>query len=201
MNRHLLLAALLALLFAGGATAAPFWSIKPVGPSPNNVYSFYIDGDNLNNTFDTIFFQVKAHGAASFINTNSGAVAGVPRPAGDPFTYPNRMITADPLDFPGGLGLTQVGLLNNAKELSYTAGKLGGTVTTGNELNGDLFLGNVMSAPGFFCFTFQIQLITAGNVVYDTGILDACPEPTSTALAAVGLVGLMAVRRRLASRR
>jgi opacity protein-like surface antigen len=196
MQRNFLLATLLALLLAGEATAAPIWSVKPIGPAANNVYSFYIDGDNLNGTFDTIFFQVKARGAASFINTNSGAVGGVPRPAGAAFTYPNRMITADPLDFPGGLALTQVGLVNNAQELSYTAGKLGGTISTGAEANGDLFLGNVMTAPGFFCFTFQIQLITAGNVVYDTQVLEACPEPAGLSIAALGFTGLIAVRRR-----
>ncbi|MBL9165333.1 MAG: hypothetical protein JNL18_21580 [Planctomycetaceae bacterium] len=199
MKSHLLLATLLTLFLAGGATASPIWSVKPVGPSANNVGSFYIDGDNLNGTFDTIFFQVKAHGATSFINTNSGAVAGIPRPAGQPFTYPNRMITADPLDFPGGLALTQVGLVNNAQELSYTAGKLGGTISTGAEVNGDLFLGNVMTAPGFFCLTFQIQLITAGNVVYDTGVVDLCPEPASLSIAALSFVGLLVASRRFHS--
>ncbi len=58
------------------ATAAPLWSIKPVGPAANNVYSFYVDGDNLNGIFDTIFFQTKAT-IGTFINNNSGAVAGV----------------------------------------------------------------------------------------------------------------------------
>jgi hypothetical protein len=197
MKRPLLLASLLALLIAGEAAAAPFYNIKPIGPASNNVYNFYIDGDNLNGTFDTIFFQVKAL-VGSFINNNSGAVGGVPRPAGDDFTYPNRMITADPLDFPGGLALTQVGLVNTAQELSYTAGKLGGTVTTAAEANGDLFLGNVdMTYPGGG--TFQIQLIAAGNVVYDSQPLtfgSIFPEPASLSIAALGFTGLVAVRRR-----
>jgi hypothetical protein len=88
-------------LFAQAAAAnAAVISIKPVGASANNVYSFYVDGEASNGAFDTIFFEVKAFGAASFINTNSGALGGVPRPAGEAFTYPNRMLNADPLDFP-----------------------------------------------------------------------------------------------------
>lgn len=191
--------AMLSLALCGliqSASAGPIWSVKPVGASANNVYSFFVDGDNLNGAFDTIFFQAKAT-IGTFINNNSGAVAGVPRPAGDPFTYPNRMITADPVDFPGGLALTQVGLVNTAQELSYTAGKLGGTVTTANEVNGDLFLGNVnLSGAGG---AVQIQLISAGSVLYDTGILaygPIIPEPAGLSIAALGFTGLVAVRRR-----
>ncbi|MBL9165334.1 MAG: PEP-CTERM sorting domain-containing protein [Planctomycetaceae bacterium] len=186
------------------ASAGPIWSVKPIGQSANNVYSFYIDGDNLNGTFDTIFFQAKAT-SGTFTNNNSGAVAGVPRPAGDPFTYPNRMITADPLDFPGGLALTQVGLVNNAQELSYTAGKLGGTISTGAEVNGDLFLGNIKLSGPYANFSWQMQLITGGVVMYDTGILTTffppdpdpdVPEPASLSLAMLGFAGSLAVRRR-----
>ncbi|MBL9165335.1 MAG: PEP-CTERM sorting domain-containing protein [Planctomycetaceae bacterium] len=195
--KKILALALTLVVAASTANAAPIWSVKPVGQAPNDVYSIYIDGDNLNGTFDTIFFQAKAT-TGTFINTNSGAAAGVPRPAGEAFTYPNRMITADPLDFPGGLALTQVGLVNTAQELSYTAGKLGGTVSTGAEVNGDLFLGNVNTSAGGGG-TFQIQLITGGNVVYDTGVLAfPVPEPATFALAGLGLVGLVAASRRKA---
>jgi len=197
MKKIFALALTLVVAAASAASAAPIWSVKPAGNAPNSTYSFYIDGDNLNGTFDTVFFQTKAI-TGTFLNNNSGAVAGVPRPAGDQFTYPNRMVTADPLDFPGGLGLTQVGLVNTAQELSYTAGKLGGTVSTGNEPSGDLFLGNVNTTAGGGG-TFQIQLITGGNIVYDTGILNfPIPEPATFALAGLGLVGVVAAGRRRA---
>ena len=112
------------------------------------------------------------------------------------------MITADPLDFPGGLALTQVGLVNTAQELSYTAGKLGGTVTTAAEPNGDLFLGNVNLSGPTAGFTFQVQLISAGNVIYDPGVIvgpPIVPEPASFSIAALSFFGLLAAGRRFHS--
>jgi hypothetical protein len=193
-------AALFCLFVQSTAANATNISVKPIGDSPNNVYSFYIDGGAANGAFDTIFFEAKAFGGASFINLNSGAFGGVPRPAGELFTYPNRMLTADPLDFPGGLGLTQVGLVNNGHELSYTAGKLGGTITTAAEPQGDLFLGNVLVSPGHYLFYngfVHVQLISAGNVIFDETI--GTPEPAGLSIAALGFTGLVAVRRRCCS--
>lgn len=193
-------AAILCLVAQSATATAATISIKPVNASANNVYSFYVDGEGSNGAFDTIFFQSKAFNG-SYINLNSGAVAGVPRAAGDLFTYPNRMLTADPVDFPGALGLTQVGLINNGQELSYTVGKLGGTMTTAAEVNGDLFLGNVMLSGGHFWANIyvRIQLISAGNVIFDQAI--GTPEPASLSIAALGFVNLLAVRRRIAAKR
>ncbi|QDT72961.1 hypothetical protein [Lacipirellula limnantheis] len=197
MKQTVLLAAFIATAFFRPVVAAEF-VVKP-NISLNNVYNFYVDGGNFNGSFDTIFFQAKSY-RGSFINANSGASAGVPRPPGDLFTYPNRMLTADPLDFPGGLALTQVGLINNGQELSFTVGKLGGTITTAAENAGDLFLGNVMMSSGGG-FSYQIQLISAGNVLYDTGINTipltdpTFPEPSGLVIAAVGMVGLLSSRR------
>lgn len=198
MKKILSIAFALSLFVVASTTsiAAPVSLVKPVGLAPNNTYSFFIDGAELNGTFDTIYFQAVPV-VGTFANANSGAVAGVPRPAGAEFTYPNRMITADPLDFPGGLALTQVGLVNTAQELSYTAGSLGGTVTTAAEVDGDLFLGNVnMTAGGNG--TYQIQLIAGGNVLYDSGAkpFGIIPEPTSIAMAGLGMIGLVAAARR-----
>ena len=191
-------AAILCLVAQSATATAASITIKPVGSNPDSVYSLYVDGEASNGAFDTIFFEAKAFGAASFINVNSGAVAGVPRPAGQLFTYPNRMLNADPLDFPGALGLTQVGLVNNGKELSYTVGSLGGTMTTAAQADGDLFLGNVkVSDPHSFWTNlyFHVQLISAGNVIFDDSF--GVPEPASLSIAAFGFAGLIATRRRL----
>jgi len=199
MKQYLtLFAAILGWLAIEQAAAAPMFAVKPIDVSPNNVYSFYVDGAELNGSFDTIYFQAKPTGG-TFINQLSGALGGVPRPPGDLFSYPNRLLTADPLDFPGGLALTQVGLVNTPQELSFTVGKLGGTLTTADQVNGDLFLGNVNLSGPTAGFTFQVQLISAGNVIYDPGILvgpPIVPEPASFSIAALSFVGLMAAGRR-----
>jgi hypothetical protein len=43
--------------------------------------------------------------------------------------------------------------------------------------------------------SWQIQLITAGNIIYDTGII-VFPEPASFSIAALSFVGLLAAGRR-----
>lgn len=98
MKKIFAIALTLVVAVASSATAASI-SVKPVGTAANNVYSIYVDGEASNGAFDTIYFKVTPS-TGTFINTNSGAAAGVPRPAGDAFTYPNRMLNADPLDFP-----------------------------------------------------------------------------------------------------
>lgn len=195
MKKIFALALAFVVAAASAATAATI-SVKPVGTAANNTYSVYIDGEASNGAFDTIFFKAVPT-IGTFANTNGGAVAGVPRPAGAEFTYPNRMLNADPVDFPGALNLTQVGLLNTAQELSFTVGALGGTVTTGAQPDGDLFLGNLNLTAGGAA-TAQIQLISAGNVIFDQTVPVPVPEPATLALAGLGLVGLVAARRRKA---
>ena len=194
MKKIFAIALTLVVAVASSATAASI-SVKPVGTAANNVYSIYVDGEASNGAFDTIYFKVTPS-TGTFINTNSGAAAGVPRPAGDAFTYPNRMLNADPLDFPGALGLTQVGLVNTAQELSFTVGALGGTVSTAAQPGGDLFLGNVMLSGGHFWANIyvRIQLISAGNVIFDDAT--GTPEPASFSIAALGFAALVTVRRR-----
>ncbi|MCC6491785.1 MAG: PEP-CTERM sorting domain-containing protein [Pirellulales bacterium] len=164
----------------------------------NTAISLYLDGGAENGQFDTIFVSLKPNGSATFANQNSGAAAGVPRPAGEAFSYPNRMLTADPLDFPGGLALSQVGLVNTPQELSFAVGKAGGTLTTADQPGGKLFLANVdfpaiaQGAKG----TATVQLISAGNLVVELN--RAIPEPTTLGLAGLSLLGLVAARRRMA---
>jgi hypothetical protein len=59
----------------------------------------------------------------------------------------------------------------------------------------------------FAHFTVQIQLITGGSVVYDTGVLSVPltypnptePEPASLSIAAIGFLSLLAAGRRLSA--
>lgn len=192
MKTILSLALSFTVLAASAAVAAPLASYKPNAAANN--YSIYIDGAELNGTFDTIFFQAKAT-AGTLLNNNNGNSLGAPRQPGDLFTYPNNMLTASPDDFPGALELTRVGLVNTAQELSYTAGALGGTVTTAGSPGG-LFLGNLNFSPGG-AGTFQVQLITAGTVVYDSGLQPVpIPEPATFAMAGLGMIGCVAAARR-----
>ncbi|MBL9165331.1 MAG: hypothetical protein JNL18_21570 [Planctomycetaceae bacterium] len=157
------------------------------------IYIFYVDGESLNGGFETIYFQAKATPPGKFANVPNGAAPpGVPRPPGDSFTYPNRMLIADPLDFPGALGLSMVGFINNGQELSYAVGNLFGTITTANQPNGDLFLANLY-VPDPTHFTATVQLISAGTVVFEA--TQTIPEPAAGLVALVGLSSLLAFRR------
>jgi hypothetical protein len=159
------------------------------------IYTFYVDGEALNGGFETIYFQAKATPPGKFANVISGIPGeeGRPRPPGQAFTYRNIMFTTDPLDFPGGLGLSMVGFINNGQELSYTVGNLFGTLTTANQPNGDLFLANLY-VPDSTAFTATVQLISAGTVVFEA--TQAIPEPAAGLVALVGLSNLLAFRRR-----
>lgn len=203
MNSRLLVLALLPLLSSTYAAAAPIALVKTF--DIDNVFGFYVDGSELNGQFDTLFFQAKAT-FGTFINQVSGNQAGAPRPAGHAFTYPNNMLTADPMDFPGALSLTRVGLVNTPQELSYAAANLGGVMTTAGSINGDLFLGNINLSTGGV-LSYQVQLLRAGNILFDSGVLSipltpdpTLPEPSSLSIAAIGgAVSLLAARRRRAA--
>jgi len=168
-----------------------------VVPAANNIYSFYIDGDDQNGKFETFYFEARAVTGA-FLNTSSGNVLGVPRPPGDPFTYPNGMITAHPEDFPDALMLSRLTYVNNSQELSYLVGRQFGPISTASQVGGDFFLGNVMLSDVQAIGTFRIWLLSAGRTVYDTGMLPfspTIPEPASLSVAVVGIIGLLSSRR------
>lgn len=154
------------------------------------IYTFYVDGESLNGGFETIYFQARTTPPGKFAKLNTGILA-VPRPPGNAFTYPNRMLIADPLDFPGALGLLRVGFINNGQELSYAVGNLFGTITTANQPNGDLFLANLY-VPDPTHFTATVQLISAGMVVFEA--TQTIPEPAAGLVALVGLSSLLAFR-------
>ncbi len=67
------------------ATSVPARAAQLSMTNNGAIYTFYVDGESLNGGFETIYFQAKA------------------TPPGDSFTYNNRMLHADPIDFPGAL--------------------------------------------------------------------------------------------------
>lgn len=213
MKHYLFLAVLLAFI-AGRAQAAPIWHIKPIGQAADSVWSFFIDGDNLNGAFNAIEFKTWTYPQGRFGNNNSGASAGVPRPPGQQFTYMNRMLGADPVDFPGGYHLAISNLVNTPRELSFTATALNGTISTAAEPGDDLFLGNFY-VPSFTVipdsyYLFRIRLLTAGAAAYDSGpiyyqmgpiTMDGppqwiVPEPATAFLGSAAGIALGAVTRR-----
>jgi hypothetical protein len=152
----------------------------------NDAFAIFLDGEEHNDQFETIFFQVKPNPPAEFTN-NSGGIFFV-RPPGRPFTYPNELLTQDPIDFPGGLALFQNGLVNIPQELSFTVANLFGTITTTPQPNGDLFLGNVNMPGAGASAKVTVQLLRAGNLVEQLTAVVPIPEPSTLALvAAVGL--------------
>jgi hypothetical protein len=196
MTKILSLAALLAVVACPAVNAATV-SFTTNGEAT----SFYLDGAEDNDQFDTIFFKAVPNAPAAFTNPGSGNVAGLPRPAGDAFTYYNRKLDADPLDVPGALGLSPFGLINTAQELSVTVADLGGTINTSTEPGGRLFLANV-NMPGSANFsangTATVQLLRLGALVEEHIVPFPIPEPATLAMAGLGLVGIVAASRRKA---
>jgi hypothetical protein len=163
-----------------------------------DAYSFFLEGGADNGNFDTIFFKSTATAPAVFTNTNGGLVSGAPRPAGQAFTYPNRMLNGDPGDIEGALGLSQFGLVNNTGELSFTVASLGGTITTAGQAGG-LFLGNVNMPGTTSGGVATVQVLRLGSLVSESTISFGgvvIPEPATIAMAGLGMIGMVAAARR-----
>lgn len=150
-----------------------------------NTRAFYLHGGSHNGAIDTIYFKATPARAGAFTNINGGLIAGAPRPAGHAFTYPNRMLYADPGDIEGGLGLSVFGLINTPQELSFTVASLGGTITTANQPDGKLFLGNIVPTGPVAKTSAVVQLFRAGELVTEW-VIPPMPEPSSLTLLMLG---------------
>ncbi|WP_152097614.1 hypothetical protein [Lacipirellula parvula] len=190
MNKAILLAlAFTGLLASSPVSAAPFLSI---GFNPNSSVSVYLHGDSLNENFDAFRFRALPLEGQSFLNLNSGLIAGAARPAGSPFTYRNRLLDYDPLDDPNGKGWVVINPITTSSEVSFAGGTLTGKISTAGEPQGKLFLANLVpSATGFGVARLDISLFNAGQLVFTT-----LPEPSSLFLCAGVFVGTIMSRRR-----
>lgn len=195
MKNLLALAAVASVLACSAASAATL-VVTPDGVSPNNVYTIYLEGQGT--TFNGAGLSVKPDGSALFENVTTGNLAGAPRPAGDPFTYRNRLLDADGEEFPDSKGWTLLGVVNSTSEVAFSGGPLGELIDTTSEPGGRLFLANIMLTAGTTA-TASLQLVNGVDTVHTQSItFGIIPEPTTIGLASVALLGLAALRRRSA---
>jgi hypothetical protein len=182
-------------LVASTANAA---SLRVEMTKGNQTNAIYLIGAEHNKLFNTVKLEATPDAggtpANAFGSPNSGLNAGVPRPAGEAFTYLNRQLNADPLD--GGLGWSLLGTSTTANLLGFSGGPLGANIST--EATG-LFLGNVQFAGAGMRGTAKVQLSdAAGAVIADLTAPLGIPEPGSLGLVGMGMLALAAVRRRVA---
>jgi len=182
------LAAVVCALAASTMSAAQL----SVTPYPNNVDAIFIDGEST--VFNALGFSATPIDGAMFLNINSGGLS-FPQPPGNPFTYRNRLLDVDPIDFPESKGWTLLGVINTHLQQAFVGGPLGQTIDTSTEPNGDLFLANLM-LPANATATVQVTLVNGIDTVFEQSIIVGVPEPATLALAAIAALGLAAVRRR-----
>lgn len=163
----------------------------------SQAHSVYLDGGALNGAFDLVNFQATASPPGALRNASlTGLVFGVPRPPGDSFTYINRLLFSDPLDFPESLGWSIIGdRVNDPFELSFATGSLTGTITTAGQPDNRLFLANLYLAPGGAA-NVRVRLTSAGAVLSELTTVVRIPEPPTAGLIGSGVLLGVAARRR-----
>lgn len=183
-------AALVCALSASFATAA---SLSVVGSGP--VYSLYLDGGADNGAFDSIDVQIAAGSGSSFMNQDSGFNGFFPRAAGEEFSFINPLLGAATAQ--GGEGWSVLGATNTPDLMAFGGGPLGATISTAAKPAPGLFLANIMTQGSGLA---TVQVISAGNILstLTADVGGVIPEPATMALAGMGLIGFIAIRRRAA---
>jgi hypothetical protein len=199
--KHITAFAAAAIAFACSASKAALLTVEPPF-SANGVYSFYLHGEST--TFNGVAFSVKPHcPELPFQNVTSGFVVGLPRPAGQNFTYRNRLLdtpTDDP-EIPGGKGWTLLGVVNTPQEIAFSGGPLGQTISTAGEPGGKLFLAN-FKLPLGGGLVAELQLVNGADTVHAQTFMipltphECVPEPAALALAIMSALSVKFACRR-----
>src|SRR4051794_37689579 len=121
------LAALLAVSVAAvssSAVAAPIYSVTASPHGANTAYSLYMDTNGT--VMNAIDMQATPTLPATFLGTGGVAIF-IPRPAGQAFTYRNRLLDTDPADpdVSGGKGWTLIAPTTTATLVTISGGPLG----------------------------------------------------------------------------
>jgi hypothetical protein len=194
------IAALLAVCVAAAASsayAAPIYSVTATPQGGNTAYSLYVDTNGT--AFNGLDMQATPTAPATWVNPNGGLNAGVPRPAGQAFTYRNRFLDTDPLDDPNGKGWTLVAPTTTAALVTISGGPLGSNISSAAEPGGKLFLANFLLPNGSTGNAVMKTVLGSQTVDVQTiPIGAAIPEPATLSLAGLSLLGLVAASRRKA---
>jgi len=188
MNRLRLVVASLAMLACSAAHAAAIY-VEESSANPG-AFAIYLDGQSHNGNFNVVDFKVSPVAPATFQNVNSGLSAGVPRPPGQAFTYYNQLLNSDPVDFPGGLNWSLLGVVRTSTQVAFAGSPLGQQISTTGQPGGKLFLANIYMPTGMAHGT--VQLIDAGLLRQQIDFAFPIPEPAILGLSGFAmLVGLI----------
>jgi hypothetical protein len=187
--KNFLVLAVLGLSVVASTASAAFLSVS----GENGNYAIYLNGEAT--VFNGVDFKVTPDSGA-FQALNGGLNAGAPRGPGDAFTYRNRAIdlAPDDIDNPGiGKGWTLINPTTTGAMVSFAGGPLGGNIDTSTEPGGRLFLANVILPAGVKGLA-TATLVNGSTTVATLSVV--VPEPATVALVSMGLLGLVALRRR-----
>jgi hypothetical protein len=173
---------------------AALLTVEPAGVSPNGVYVLYLAGEST--VFNGVGLSVKPDGDALFLNTAAGNVLGVPRPPGHSSTYRNRFLDADPSEVPESKGWALLGVVTTAQEVAFSGGPLGQMIDTSGESGGKLWLANLMLPPGATA-TATLQLVNGVDTVQTQTLQFPIPEPGGLAITSLGVLAVLARRRKV----